>query len=280
MSKLFNHTLVVRALSGAAFVAVVAAAIFCGPWTFGALLTVVCAGCLWEFYRLSAAIGAEPQRWAGVVAGVFTVAGGVCANEAFGLSMILWIAAFLMLWGFFAAELYRKRERPLINIASTIAGLLYVAVPLLILFFIANRKDDFDDALYRPWEMMTYFLVVWASDTGAYLTGVSFGRHRLFERISPKKSWEGFFGGLVFAAAVGALMGHAMGGDMIVWGGLGLLVAVTGVFGDLVESMFKRSADMKDSGNILPGHGGFLDRFDSLIFSAPFVFIYFVIFTP
>ena len=104
--------------------------------------------------------------------------------------------------------------------------------------------------------------------------GVTFGKHRLCERISPKKSWEGFFGGLIGAVAVAVLFGHLAGGSLLVWGGLGLVASLSGVAGDLVESLLKREVDVKDSGKMMPGHGGFLDRFDALYIAVPYVFVY------
>jgi phosphatidate cytidylyltransferase len=122
--------------------------------------------------------------------------------------------------------------------------------------------------------MMSYIVVIWANDVFAYLVGVVIGKHRLCERISPKKSWEGFFGGVVGAIGVAVLFGYLFEGNLWVWGGLGLVTALTGVAGDLAESMLKREADVKDSGAMMPGHGGFLDRFDAMLISAPFVFVY------
>ena len=118
---------------------------------------------------------------------------------------------------------------------------------------------------------------VWANDIGAYLIGRWLGRHRLFERISPKKSWEGFLGGVCSAIAVGILMGYWQDASLLLWAGAGLVIAVSSVFGDLVESMLKRSVGLKDSGSIIPGHGGFLDRFDALLMAVPFVFVYFML---
>ena len=122
--------------------------------------------------------------------------------------------------------------------------------------------------------MIFYIFIIWANDVFAYLFGITLGKHRLFERISPKKSWEGFFGGVLGAMAMGYTAATILDGNTIVWVGMALVAALSGVFGDLVESMFKRSVDIKDSGNIIPGHGGWLDRFDALILSLPFVFIY------
>jgi phosphatidate cytidylyltransferase len=124
-----------------------------------------------------------------------------------------------------------------------------------------------------------YIFIIWANDVFAYLFGITLGKHRLFERISPKKSWEGFFGGLLGAMAMGYVAAVVLDGNTYIWIGLALVAALSGVFGDLVESLFKRSVGVKDSGNIIPGHGGWLDRFDALIFSLPFVFIYLAIVT-
>ena len=116
--------------------------------------------------------------------------------------------------------------------------------------------------------------IIWANDVFAYLVGMTFGRHRLCERLSPKKSWEGFFGGLAGAVAMGYAAARVLDADVWAWLGLALVAAATGVLGDLVESMFKRAAGVKDSGTLIPGHGGVLDRFDAMLLSAPFVFVY------
>lgn len=127
---------------------------------------------------------------------------------------------------------------------------------------------------WSPWMMIFYVFIIWANDVFAYLVGMSVGRHRLCERLSPKKSWEGFFGGIAGAVVLGLVAARVMDGSCWVWAGLALVAAATGVLGDLVESMFKRAAGVKDSGTLIPGHGGVLDRFDAMLLSAPFVFVY------
>ena len=149
-------------------------------------------------------------------------------------------------------------------------GVCYVALPLSLMCYIPILGSD----TWNPWVMVAYIFIIWANDVFAYLVGMSVGRHRMFERLSPKKSWEGFFGGLAGAVAMGYAAARVLDADVWAWLGLALVAAATGVLGDLVESMFKRAAGVKDSGNLIPGHGGVLDRFDALLLSAPFVFVY------
>ena len=127
---------------------------------------------------------------------------------------------------------------------------------------------------WNPWIFLFYLFLVWGNDVFAYLVGISIGRHKMCPRLSPKKSWEGFFGGVLGSLAMGVLGAYVVEGNYLVWLGLALVVSLSSVVGDLVESMFKRDAGVKDSGNFIPGHGGMLDRFDALILSAPFAFVY------
>ncbi|MEO5569436.1 MAG: CDP-archaeol synthase, partial [Bacteroidia bacterium] len=173
----------------------------------------------------------------------------------------------------FIFELFRKSKHPFINIALTITGIIYVAVPFgLFLFIGANNGPD---GMYHPQIALGFLYLLWASDTGAYLVGSKIGKHRLFERISPKKSWEGSIGGAAIALLTAFVISKFyMDLSLLDWMVVALIIVVTGTFGDLVESMLKRSLDIKDSGKIFPGHGGILDRFDGLLLAAPFVFFY------
>lgn len=163
-------------------------------------------------------------------------------------------------------QLYLKEDRPLRVIGLFYLGLGYVVIPLSLLSFIV-----FHLGVYDPYLVVALFFMIWCMDTGAYFAGITFGKHKLFERISPKKSWEGVVGGFlftVFSSWVFSLYLDQL--TQIQWLLTGAVVAIVGIFGDLVESFIKRVAVTKDSGTSLPGHGGFMDRFDSLIFSIPF----------
>lgn len=267
-----GSNLLVRVLTAAVLIVVVAGCVLLSPYSFLALLLVICAGGMWEFFRLAGAKGAQPVKWLAVAAGIsavvitFLVSAGMVSPVWYSL-LILFVSAL------FIAELYRKKDNPLVNISVAAGGLAYVAVPMSLLCSLA-----FTGGGYYPALVLIIVAIVAVNDTFAYFTGVLFGKHRLFERISPKKSWEGFFGGLVFAVGGSLLYAHLTGGSLPGWGILGVLVVVAAVFGDLVESMFKRASDMKDSGKALPGHGGILDRIDALLIAIPIVYVYFAIF--
>ena len=177
----------------------------------------------------------------------------------------------------FISGLYSRSQSPFADNAKVLAGHMYIAVPFALLTVLPCTEAPEEGFVYNPLVVLGVIFTVWANDIGAYLIGRWLGRHRLFERISPKKSWEGFFGGVCSAIAVGILMGYWQDASLLLWAGAGLVIAVSSVFGDLVESMLKRSVGLKDSGSIIPGHGGFLDRFDALLMAVPFVFVYFML---
>lgn len=271
------NNILIRTLSGIVLLGVVLGTVLFSIGSFGVLLAIIGGGSLWEFYRIAEKTGLAPQRILGMTTGIALIAISVmvAAKTIPGVALLPF---FLLMAIVCIAELYRKKKNPLGNIAATWGGILYAAVPLALLPFI-GIQDNEGIVIYRPWVILSYIFIVWSNDIGAFLTGSAWGRHRLFERISPKKSWEGFVGGVVMAIGVGLLAGWLQESSLLRWGGLGAVVAVSGVWGDLVESMFKRSVGIKDSGRMMPGHGGFLDRFDAMLLSAPFVFVYFIIFT-
>ncbi len=272
-SKIEN--LVVRALSGAVLAIVVMGALLLSHWTFGLLLLAITIGGVSEFYRMSKAKGIKPQLVAGYcsAAAIFGVGFDYFFNSS-QLNIVLLLFLMLIVPLMFLVELFNGGDRPLSNVGTTVLALIYVAVPMAMLAGVPLLLSGGD---WQPLTMIFYILTIWSNDTFAYLVGVPFGKHRLNERISPKKSWEGFFGGIVGAILMSIFAAYYLDGSYIMWIGVGVITSTVGCLGDLVESMFKRTCGVKDSGNILPGHGGWLDRFDGLIFSAPFVFFYLIL---
>lgn len=273
----------VRTASGAVLLAVVLGAILWSKWSFGVLMLAIIIGGLREFYRMASKAGYQPQKVVGYATGTaififaFSVMGSLMGEEKdlFTLAVILVPYVIMLIPMMFICELYRKSQTPIANIGSTLMGVIYIALPISLFVFIPILLGEGE---WKPLAALFYIFIIWANDVFAYLFGITLGKHRLFERISPKKSWEGFIGGLLGAMAMGYLASVVMDGNHIEWIGLALIAAISGVFGDLVESLFKRSVDIKDSGHILPGHGGWLDRFDALILSIPFVFVYLTIY--
>lgn len=279
------RNLVVRTASGAVLLAVVLGAAYGGTYAYSALLLLIVSVGMWEFYNIVAATGAEPRRTLGLAAGItlfitsfFLFKGYVDPmSSRFGVDMliggVLYFSVLIPLC--FIVELFHASETPIRNVATTLMGVLYVAYPMCLMLFIPLLITGD----WQPEAFLFYLFIVWGNDVFAYLAGVTMGRHKMAPRISPKKSWEGFVGGIVGALAMGAIGSYVVGGGLGMWLGLATVVAITSVFGDLVESMFKREAGIKDSGKILPGHGGMLDRFDALLISSPFAFVYLIIYS-
>lgn len=271
--------ILIRAASGVVILAVMLTAILWSVWSFAALLLVITAGVTWEHLRLSEHCGAQPQKVMAMGLALLVVAPfALMYNDSyqvtdavmlvFAMMFVVMIAMMLILF----VELFRQRETPIQNVGATILPALQVAMPMAMLALLPAMGVG-----YNAWRVVAFFSIIWANDVFAFLVGITLGRHRLCERISPKKSWEGFIGGIVAAMGVALLAAHLLGENMTVWAGLGAIAALTAVAGDLVESMFKRAAGVKDSGAIMPGHGGWFDRFDAVLMSAPAVAIYLLV---
>lgn len=263
-------TLAIRTVTGAVFVSVIVGSILWSRLSFAFAFAAFSALASAEFYRLSEGLTHAPRgtKFVDILGSLLLfVTLYIYASNDFDISGIFvapYIVYFLVR---FIMQLYDKVERPLEGWAYSFLGQIYVALPFAlcnILYF-----------HFSPLIMLSLFVFIWVNDTGAYLVGCTIGKHRLFERISPKKSWEGFWGGLILAAATAFAASHFF--DILntwQWIGLALTCSIFGTWGDLCESLIKRSLGVKDSGNILPGHGGWLDRFDSVLLAAPAAILY------
>lgn len=258
-----------RAVTGFFFVGVMLASMLLGAYAFTLFFLVLSGLCTEEFYRLVETSEVRPQkRWglALVISIYLPLSMHLFQGEPL-INMLICVPITIMI---IVAELYRKYPNPFHNISYTIFGVLFAAVPFC--FFYATA---FIDGTYSYHYPLAFLLLLWSSDTGAYLFGVKLGKHRLFERHSPKKSWEGFVGGM-FTSLLSAFIISTYFDELslVEWLGMAVIVVTAGTLGDLCESMLKRSLSTKDSGTLLPGHGGLLDRFDGLLLAAPLVFVY------
>ncbi len=264
--------LATRTLTGVILVVLVIAAIITDQHLFALLFLVFTIIGLWEFYSMVEKAGVYPNKTAGIIAGIvlFATNAMVAMNM---MDLVYLLLNFIFIFLIFLFELYRNNPNPFTNIAFTFFGLLYVAVPFSLLNYFPNPA--FIPGVYHSSFLLGFFFLIWINDTGAFVTGTALGRRRLFERVSPKKTWEGAIGGailtIVCAYIISLYYSHIYLRDWFIISGI---IIVFGTYGDLFESMFKRSINAKDSGTILPGHGGVLDRFDSVFMAAPFVFVY------
>lgn len=232
-----------------------------------------------EFYNFFKPTDIKPQMKVGIIGGLgyFTIS--VLASQA-KLNISTLFLIIPIIFGIFIIELYRNRPQPIANIGYTILGIIYVAVPFTLLHELSYYANFEFGNTYNYDILLGYFFVLWANDTGAYLVGRKIGKTKLFERISPKKTWEGSIGGVVLGLIIGYVNSILFPEiDLIIWLGIALIIVIFGSLGDLVESLFKRSLNIKDSGKLLPGHGGVLDRFDGIFISAPMVYTFLKVLT-
>jgi phosphatidate cytidylyltransferase len=254
------------------------------PVSFFLTGLILLAGTQYEYYRMIRETGVKPQMVTGIIFGLTAyIISSLIAAELIPFNLFLILIPLISV--IMVIELYRKQDKPFDSLAHTFFSVLYTAIPFSMFPFAAFSRIGMDSILphgsieFSPGIIIGFFILIWANDSGAYLTGVTMGRHRLMERISPKKSWEGFFGGIAMAILAAWIFSRWLGVlDTKGWIIVALIVSIAGTYGDLVESMLKRSIGVKDSGNIMPGHGGFLDRFDSVIISFPLVYLYISLF--
>lgn len=264
--------LTVRTITGSIYVIAVVVSIIINSHILAAFFGLINIIALWEFYKNTSLKTIYPQRTLGYIMGVITYSLFLPYFSIY-YSFIL-ILLLILVFSTFIIELFRKTDKPFDNIANTFLGIIYISLPLGLTNWIINPINETNG--FYPSLLLGVFILAWANDSFAYLFGVKFGKHRLLERISPKKSWEGFIAGLVFVQIFSIIIYRFSDSHLEFWDWMiiGLIVTVIGTFGDLVESMFKRQIGVKDSGKILPGHGGILDRFDILFIVLPFIYSY------
>lgn len=248
-------------------VTIIISAIYWQAWSYFAVFLIITFFSIREFYKLVGLDGYLPLTFWGTLSGILIYTFTFLTQMEL-IQPVVFYLVFPFSSIIYFIKLYKKSDvKPFTNIAYTFLGILYVAVPFSLLHVIAFCTGKYQ------FELVTgILLLTWASDTGGYFAGTLFGKTKLFVRISPKKSWEGFIGGAVLTLVIAFMLSNYI--DILPlwkWMTIGILTVIAGTYGDLVESLFKRSINIKDSGESLPGHGGFLDRFDALLLSLPFI---------
>ena len=275
--------LITRSITGVIFVAAVVTC-FLRPEAMIFLFALVTGLTVWEYTGIVNNLeNVAVNRFLSTVAAVyfFFAMAGFCSGM---VPSAVFIPYLLTVVYMFISELYTKAPNPINNWAYTMLSQMYIALPFSMINVLAFRGAG-DAVIYNYLLPLSIFIFLWTNDTGAYLSGSLFGKHKLFPRVSPGKSWEGSIGGGILVLAVAAFLGwyensgiHEGAVELAMsipqWMGLGLVVVFFGTWGDLVESLFKRTIGIKDSGNILPGHGGMLDRFDSSLMAIPAAVVY------
>jgi len=256
-----------RILSGLVYVCLFLFAVLFSKDTYIVLITFFSLVSLWEFSRILKVNNILPYM---VTLGLSTLA--FVGIEKYMSTKVLLIVTLFAIFnlGSLLIELFSKNKKNRSDVAKLFLQIKYVVLPFFFLMLLPFLKSN-----YHPYIVVYTILIIWTNDSFAYLVGKNFGKHKLFERISPKKTIEGFIGGMVFATVLGGVIGYYTDGfSMLNWIVIAIIISLFGTLGDLVESKFKREANVKDSGTIMPGHGGLLDRLDSLFFLAPFVYLY------
>lgn len=272
-----KNNFIQRAVTGVLFVTVLVGCILYSPFSFGILFTIISALSVHEFARLinqNGEISLNKTITSLGGAYLFLALMSFCTQQSVGARVFLPYLALLLY--LMITELYLKKKNPTGNWAYSMLSQLYVALPFALLNVLAfQNSPETGSVTYNPILPLSIFVFIWLSDTGAYCVGSLIGKHRLFERISPKKSWEGSIGGGAFSIASSLAFAHFFPFmSWWQWAGLATVVIIFGTWGDLTESLMKRQLGIKDSGNILPGHGGMLDRFDSALMAIPAAVVY------
>ena len=273
--------LIVRAVTGVFFVTAMVLGIL-HPHALIALFALITGLSIWEYTGLVNNIkGVKVNRFISTIIGVyfFLAVAGLRLTPVEGF--VVFVPYILSILYLLISELYLKNENPINSWAYTMLGQMYIAMPFSMINVLAFQQVEPGQVTFDYLLPLSIFIFLWTNDTGAYLCGSLLGKHKLFPRISPKKSWEGSIGGGILVLIVAGVIGYFahIGATPHMlsipgWVGLGLVVVFFGTWGDLVESLLKRTLGVKDSGNILPGHGGMLDRFDSSLLAIPAAVVY------
>lgn len=261
-----------RTLSGSVYILIIIGALLWHPAILGVVSLLINIVALREMDRIGNKMGLNGSPSWIIVNSVFLAFALIIID--LGLLSNTWLVLMLILpvW-YFVAELYGRRENPVLHVAFINFSTFFVSLPLVLLNLIQqhSRQQEVPFAL-------AMFIMIWTNDTFAYLSGMAVGKHKMFERISPKKTWEGFAGGLIMVFVAAFIFHYFFPSfGLVQWFLFGLLTALSAVMGDFLESLLKRTAGVKDSGNIMPGHGGLLDRIDSLLLAGPVIFLYIVL---
>ena len=265
-----------RALTGAVFVVLMVGGILWNIWSFIGLFSLISLLGLWEFYSLIEQKEQGTQKIPGIMLGAVLIAAsfGKYFIHTNAISPIHGIQFLILVFPIFLIFKLFSKSSPFKVFSPTLFGMLFAVLPFCYLILNYSSVKGYESE-NNARIILGFFILIWSNDTFAYLVGRAIGKHKLFERISPKKTWEGFFGGVICTQGIAYVISiYFTELALIHWLAIALIVSVFGTLGDLVESMFKRSLGVKDSGNILPGHGGILDRFDGVLLSAPFVVTY------
>lgn len=279
MNNLFRRT-----ITGIFLIIIVLGGIWLHPVSCLLIGGALLIASIYEYYKLVSSTGISLQKAAGLITAisVYIISVFVAAGMLNSIFYLIVLAQLLLI---IIAELFRKEDRPFDALSHTVFGIFLISAPFSLFpymtFGFKGPETLLPSAItdFSPGLILGFFILSWSFDTGAYLFGSSFGKHKLMKRISPEKSWEGLIFGLIVTILIAwpvSLWIQFPG--TAGWIIIGIIIAVTGTLGDLAESMLKRSVGVKDSGCWLPGHGGILDRFDSLIMSLPFVFFYIILF--
>jgi phosphatidate cytidylyltransferase len=263
-------TLGVRTVSALIFVAALLGCLLWNYYSFTLFFLVVAMWGLYEFYTLAEKLNAQPYKTAGYMGAFITYFSFINTRIMFGIETHPWILLAIVPVIIFLPAIFIQRNNPIHNALFTVGGIVYCVLPLGLLHQLVINKTLEGEPYFFPFLLFGIILLIWGNDTFAYLCGSIFGKHKMIERISPGKTWEGTILGVLLTFGGSFLIAQ---GNVVLWMILGVIVPVTATIGDLVESLLKRQAGVKDTGNIMPGHGGILDRFDSLIFVSPVAFV-------